>query len=300
MTRSTWAGIFPSLATPFLPNGDLNLDDQRAITRFALDSGSHGLICFGLAGEVFRLTPEERIELLRVIADETAGQIPLLAGVGTEAEHTSIRLARAAVDAGADGLVIPPPITAPASTSELIRYFETIAAAVDVPVMIQDAPEYLKLEVGPHVVEQLLSRIPNFVALKLEVGAPGLVPWVESFSDDLAIFCGNGGLHMIDCLQHGAVGLAPGVDVVDMLVDIHDLLRNTGEAEAWEKMRDLLPLLVFQMTTDIDHYNATAKYVLRTRNLVASDELRAPAYRLTPASRNLLDGYLAGLHLATV
>jgi 4-hydroxy-tetrahydrodipicolinate synthase len=300
MTRSTWAGIFPSLATPFLPNGDLGLDDQRAITRFALDSGSHGLICFGLAGEVFRLTPEERIELLRVIADQTAGEVPVLAGVGTEAEHTSIRLARAAVDAGADGLVIPPPITAPASTSELIRYFETIAAAVDVPVMIQDAPEYLKLEVGPHVVEQLLSRIPNFVALKLEVGAHALVPWVESFSDDLAIFCGDGGMYMIDCLQHGAVGIAPGVDVVDVLVDIHDLLQNSGEAEAWVKMREILPLLVFQMTTDIDHYNATAKYILRKRGLVTNDELRAPAYRLIPASRSILDGYLAELSLVTV
>lgn len=109
-------------------------------------SGSHGLICFGLAGEVFRLTPSERIELLGAIVDECGGRIPVLAGVGTEAKHTSVELARAAAAAGADGLVIPPPLTAPASSSELVRYFETVAGAVDLPVMIQAAPEYLRVE----------------------------------------------------------------------------------------------------------------------------------------------------------
>ena len=80
MNTPAWSGIYPSLATPFLPDGDLDLEGQRALVRFALDSGAHGLICFGLAGEVFRLTPSERIELLRVIVDECGGQVPVLAG----------------------------------------------------------------------------------------------------------------------------------------------------------------------------------------------------------------------------
>ena len=74
MIRPSWRGVFPSLATPFDENGELDLAGQRAITRFAVDSGSHGLICFGLAGEVFRLTPSERLELLAVIVDECAGR----------------------------------------------------------------------------------------------------------------------------------------------------------------------------------------------------------------------------------
>jgi dihydrodipicolinate synthase/N-acetylneuraminate lyase len=299
MPRSSWTGIFPSLATPFLPNGDLDIDDQRAIVRFALESGSHGLICFGLAGEVFRLTPDERIELLRAIVEECGGRVPVLAGVGAEAEHTSIRLAKAAVDAGADGVVIPPPITAPASESELIRYFERVAGEADVPVMIQDAPEYLNLEVGPAVIAQLVDRIPNFSALKLEIAADALVPWIEAFADQLAIFCGNGGLYLIDCLRHGAAGVAPGVDLVDVLVEIHDLWEEDRQHEAWERMRLVLPMIIFQMR-DINHYNATAKHVLRRRGVISNTELRAPAYRLIDAGRRILDDYLAQLELATV
>src|SRR5919201_5065467 len=113
----SWSGIFPSLPTPFSPEGDLDLPSQRAVVRFAVENGSHGLICFGLAGEVFRRSTGERLELLNTIVDEVGGRVPVLAGVGTEAEHTSIRLAKATAAAGADGLVIPPPITAPASRS---------------------------------------------------------------------------------------------------------------------------------------------------------------------------------------
>jgi dihydrodipicolinate synthase/N-acetylneuraminate lyase len=291
-----WSGIFPSLPTPFSPDGDLDLDSQRSVVRFAIDSGAHGIICFGLAGEVFRLTADERLELLRVIVDETDGCIPVLAGVGLEAEHTSVRLAQAAAAAGADGIVVPPPITCPAADSELVRYFERVAGAVDVPVMIQDAPDYLDVEVGPKVIATLLARIPNLAALKLEVGGDGVADWVEAFAGRLPVFCGNGGLYLLDCLANGAAGVAPGADVVDVLVDIYELWRSDRQAEAWGRMERLVPMLAFQMQ-DIDHYNATAKRVLHRRGKLSSPEMRAPARRLNPSGEALVDQYMVRLNL---
>jgi 2-keto-3-deoxy-L-arabinonate dehydratase len=296
---TAWRGIFPSLATPFTANGDLDVQGQRAVARFALDSGSHGLICFGLAGEVFRLTPEERIELLHAIVQETAGRVPVLAGVGTEATHSSVRLAKAAAEAGADGLVVPPPLTAPASKAALVRYFQDVAAATDLPVMIQDAPEYLGVDVGPEVVGELLETIPNLAALKLEVGAGGLAEWASTFEERLTIFCGSGGLYLLDCLEHGAAGVAPGVDLVDLLVDVYELWSSDRHAEARERMRALLPMLILQMQT-IDYYNATAKYVLCRRGVLSGSELRAPALELDTVGKRLVDGYLAELGLAAV
>jgi 2-keto-3-deoxy-L-arabinonate dehydratase len=294
-----WRGIFPSLATPFTVTGDLDLAGQRAVTRFALDSGSHGLICFGLAGEVFRLTPDERIELLRAIVEETDGRVPVLAGVGTEATHSSVRLAKAAADAGADGLVIPPPLTAPGSRPTLVGYFQEVAAATDLPVMIQDAPEYLGVEVGPAVVEELLQTIPNLAALKLEVGAEGVASWSSAFEGRLTIFCGSGGMYLLDCLEHGAAGVAPGVDLVDLLVDLYELWSSGSNAEARERMRAVLPMLSFQMQT-IEYYNATAKYVLCRRGVLSVGDLRAPAIQIDEAGRRLVDRYLAELGLSAV
>jgi dihydrodipicolinate synthase/N-acetylneuraminate lyase len=293
---TSWSGIFPSLPTPFSLNGDLDLDGQRSVVRFAIESGSHGLICFGLAGEVFRLTADERLELLATIVDEASGRVPVLAGVGMEAEHTSIRLAKAAAAAGADGIVIPPPTTCPAVPSELIRYFERVAGAVDIPVMIQDAPEYLSVEVGPKVVQTLADRIPNLAALKLEVAGDGLADWVEALEGRVTLFGGNGGLYLIDCLEHGAAGLAPGTDVVDLLVEIHELWRTDRRSDAWDRFQRIVPMLAFQIQ-DIDHYNATAKYVLHKRGIVSCPELRAPAYRLNASGETILDQYLLQLGL---
>jgi 2-keto-3-deoxy-L-arabinonate dehydratase len=294
-----WRGIFPSLPTPFTATGDIDLDGQRAVTRFALESGSHGLICFGLAGEVFRLTPDERIELLQAIVAETDGRVPVLAGVGTEATHSSVRLARAAADAGADGLVIPPPLTAPTSRPALVRYFQEVAAATDLPVMIQDAPEYLGVDVGPEVVGELRETVPNLAALKLEVGAGGLADWSSTFDGRLTIFCGSGGLYLLDCLEHGAAGVAPGVDLVDLLVGIYELWSCDSHTEARERMRAVLPMLTFQMQT-IDYYNATAKYVLCRRGVLSVSDLRAPDLPLDAVGRRLVDRYLAELGLSAV
>jgi dihydrodipicolinate synthase/N-acetylneuraminate lyase len=293
---TTWRGIFPSLPTPFTPDGDLDVASQRSVVRFAIESGAHGLICFGLAGEVFRLTPDERLELLAAIVDEADGRVPVLAGVGTEAEHTSIRLAEAAAAAGADGIVIPPPLTCPAESSELVRYFERIGGAVDVPVMIQDAPEYLKVEVGPETVAALAQRMPNLAAIKLEVPGDGIEPWLDVIGDRIALFCGSGGLYLLDCFDHGAHGVAPGADTVDLLVQIYDLWLADEKEAAWEQLRRLVPLLAFQIPT-IEHYNATAKHVLHKRGAMAHPDLRAPAFRLNKTGEAILDRYLVDLGL---
>ena len=148
----TWAGIFPSIPTAFADDGSLDLASQAAVARFSVDCGAQGLLCFGLAGEVFRLTPRERREALEAIVEAVAGRIPVLAGVGAEALHTSLALAREAREAGADGVVIPPPVTTRPSRRELVRYFAEIAAAAELPAMVQDAPEFLGIELGPELV----------------------------------------------------------------------------------------------------------------------------------------------------
>jgi 4-hydroxy-tetrahydrodipicolinate synthase len=298
VTGRTWAGIYPSLPTPFLESGAVDLDAQRSVVRFAVQSGAHGIICFGLAGEVFRITPAERIELLEVIVEEVAGRIPVFAGVGTESEYHSVELARATAAAGATGIVIPAPLTSPPSGEALLRYFERIAAAVELPVMIQDAPEYLNVEVGPELVATLAQRAPNLAVVKLEVGPNGLAPWVETLGDRLAIFGGNGGLYLIDCLEHGASGIAPGVDTVDLQVEIHNLLTANRGSEARERMRLLVPMLAFQMQT-IELYNATAKHVLVRRGVIPRADLRAPAVPLDDVSRQVIDGYIDALGLVT-
>jgi dihydrodipicolinate synthase/N-acetylneuraminate lyase len=285
-----WAGIFPSIPTAFADDGSLDLASQAAVTRFSVECGAQGLLCFGLAGEVFRLTPRERREALEVIVEAVGGRMPVLAGVGAESLHTSLVLAREARAAGADGVVIPPPVTTHPSRRELARYFAEIAAAGELPAMVQDAPEFLGIELGPELVVELARSTPEIVCVKLEAGPERIAEWVEAAAGELAVFGGNAGLYLLDTLDQGAAGIAPGADVTDELTAIYALWRAGDAAAAHRRFTRILPLLVFE-SQGIEHYNACAKHLLVRRGVLASSHMRAPTSGLTAVGRSLAERY---------
>jgi 4-hydroxy-tetrahydrodipicolinate synthase len=285
-----WAGIFPSIPTAFSDDGALDLASQAAVARFSVECGAQGLLCFGLAGEVFRLTPGERREALEAIVEAVAGRVPVLAGVGAEALHSSLALARDARAAGADGVVIPPPVTTRPSRRELMRYFAEIAAAAELPAMVQDAPEFLGVELGPDLVVELARSSAEIGCVKLEAGAERIAEWVAAAAGELSVFGGNAGLFLLDSLDQGAVGIAPGAEVTDELTASYALWRS-GDAEgARRRFAPVLPLLVFE-SQGIEHFNACAKHLLVRRGVLASSHMRAPTTGLSAIGRALAERY---------
>ena len=104
---------------------------------------------------------------------------------------------------------------------------------------------------------------------------------------------------LIDCLRFGAPGVAPGVDLVDLLVEIYDLWSQDRNGDGWQRMVRVLPMPTFQMQT-IEHYDATAKYVVQKRGIVQCDRMRAPAEQLGPAGGKITSDYLTRLSLVRV
>lgn len=297
MTAS-WSGIFPSIPTAFGDDGELDLASQAAVARFMVECGADGLLCFGLAGEVFRLTPDERRAALEAIVEAVAGRIPVLAGVGAESLHTSLALARQTRAAGADGVVIPPPITTRPGRHEVARYFAEIASAGGLPAMVQDAPEFLGVELGPELVLELARSCPEIVCVKLETGAERVASWVEQ-AGGFTVFGGNGGLYMLDILDHGAAGLAPGADFADELAAIYALWRAGDGAAARRRFERVLPLIVFELQGGIEHLNACTKHLLRRRGILASSHMRAPVTALSELGRSLAEQKFDSLQRAT-
>jgi dihydrodipicolinate synthase/N-acetylneuraminate lyase len=295
--RSTpWRGVFPSIPTPFLPEGGVDVEAQRRIVRFAIDHGAHGLICFGLAGEVLKLAPEERKRLCEAIVEEAAGAVPVFVGVGAESEHVARDLARSAERAGVDGAVIPPPVLTRLAPDALHGYLCRVAEQVSLPVMIQDAPGLLGVDLGAALVGRVIDSAANVKYVKLEIAGDGMRHWVQEIAGRAAVFGGNGGLYILDCLRAGAAGIAPGLEVVDLLVAIHDA-ELAGETERAERLfAEFLPMMVFEMQ-DLDHYNACCKYVLTRRGVDLWPGLCAPSMELGPDTHALLDGYISALRL---
>lgn len=298
--RVSWRGILPALPTLFDEvDGGVDADAFCRVARFAIEAGASGLVTFGLAGEVSRLVDAERERLLTQLIADVGPDIPVLTGVTTANTGASQALARQAERAGAAAVVIAPPTAARLSDQDLVGYIADVASATRLPAVVQDAPEYLPVAVGPAVVLEAARRAPNIAAVKLETGAEGIEIWRARLGRDFGIYGGNGGMFLLDCVRAGADGIIPGVDTVDFQVEI-DRAERDGRAEQADGLfQRLLPLLVFEMQS-IDHYNMCAKHVLNRRGIDVPLQLRAPGpRRLSRQSIARLDRYLESIGLRT-
>jgi 4-hydroxy-tetrahydrodipicolinate synthase len=294
----TWRGVYPAICTPFTPDDEVDVEAQRRVVRFALECGSHGIVAFGLAGEVLKLSANERRELTDAILEEVGGAVPVFVGIGAPSIQVSIELARHAEAAGASCIVVPAPMSGALDEDALVDYFARVAAAVAVPVMIQDAPAYLGIRLGVGVVQRVGSVAENVRLVKLEAGPAEMSHWIDRLGSEYAVWGGDGGMYMLDCVRSGAAGIIPGVDLVDVLVRVYEAEARGETALADERLREILPMLVFEMQGSIDHFNACAKQILVQRGVLQHDRLRPPAGALGRASRMLLERHLAGLQLA--
>ncbi len=292
-----WQGILPSLPTPFVADGRVDVDAFCRVARFAAESSVGGLVTFGLAGEVSRLTLAEREMLLEALISEIGAEVPILTGATAENTAESRRLVEHAEGAGAAGVILPPPTAYSLSENEMIDFFVDVASATSLPVIIQDAPEYLSVALRPAAVAEAASRAVNISAVKLETGAEGIELWQAELGSSFGIYGGNGGVFLLDCLRSGADGIMPGVDTVDLQVRIAQAESSGRRDEAEDLFMRLLPMLVFEMQS-IEHYNLCAKYVLRRRGIELGSYLRLPGpSRLSDRSTQRLENYLSSLGL---
>jgi 4-hydroxy-tetrahydrodipicolinate synthase len=298
--RTEWAGIFPVLCTPFDAEGAIDVEAQRAVVAFALACGVDGLVCFGLGAEVNKLTPDERRRLTDAIVDEAAGRVPVLIGVGAEAVHTAVELARAAEAAGADGVVVPPPFTAGLAGDDLTGYFGAVAAAVDLPVMLQDASVYLGSALSPELVRRLAGEQPNIRYVKIEAGPEETARWVAGVGSDVNVFTGDAGAYLLPCLRAGAVGNIPAVELADRLAAAYQAEARGDTAAAEAAFLPLLPYLLFALQSGIDHCNAATKAMLVRRGVLPRAGLREPAPDFGSLFDELVDGHAAALELSPV
>jgi 2-keto-3-deoxy-L-arabinonate dehydratase len=268
--------------------------------RFALERGAHGLVVFGLAGEVLKLSADERRRLIDAILGEVDGRVPVLIGVTSESLPATIELARYAERAGASAVVATGPLSGALHGDAIVDYLVAVAAETSLPVMVQDAPAYLGVSLGPDTVRRAGERAPNIRLVKIEAGPSELAEWVTTLGAEFSVWGGDGGAYLLDCIRAGAAGIVPGVDLVDLLVEIYEAEAAGERDRSDELFRRVLPILVFEMQQSIDHYNQCAKLVLARRGVLEHTALRQPAAELPAISRQLLAQHLDVLDLDDV
>lgn len=288
-------GLVPILATPFLPDGTLDVPSLRRLTEFQLVSGVDGVAVFGMASENFALTAAERAVILREVTDVVAGAVPVVAGVAATSTVTALEQV-AACEAASALMVLPPYLVKP-GPAQVVDFYGAVAAAGP-EVMVQDAPGATGVAMpAPLIVE--LAKLPGVTSVKVE--APPTAPKVAAVVDAVADpqFAVLGGQNAQYCLAEyagGGVGTMPACEFPDLLAPVLADWHAGRQSDARAGFARLLPLILCGLQQGVAW--AIHKEVLVRRGLIAHATVRAPA--ATPSRTTLadLDAVLSGLGLS--
>lgn len=158
------SGIMPAIVTPIDDQGELNVRSFELLLSRLYEAGCHGMYVCGQTGEGLQLPPAVREHAVEVAVANSPRGTGVIAHVGAASTDGAVRLARHASRTGAHAISSLPPGSA-YSFAEVRAYYEALAAASSVPVLVYYFPEFsAAIRTLEDVLE--LCAIPNVAGLK--------------------------------------------------------------------------------------------------------------------------------------
>jgi len=257
-------GIYPMLYAFFGTDGRLDRQAMRRQVGACLAGGAHGIAALGLATEVSKLDEAERLDVLDWLCADVGGRVPVAITVFGETVDKQVAFIAAARSAGVDWVILQPPPLPGLGEKDLIAFFGAIADEAELPVAIQNAPEYLGVGLSPDGLAELNRRHPSVSIVKGEGPAVLIEEVIRRTGGKLTVLNGRGGLELPDNLRAGCAGMIPAPDCFDVQVRIFELMQAGEEQEAERLYAQVLPAIAFVMQS-IDHLTCYGKRLTAAR-----------------------------------
>jgi 4-hydroxy-tetrahydrodipicolinate synthase len=163
--------VITAMVTPFRADGAVDLERFRELANHLVENGSDGLVVCGTTGESPTLSDAEKLDLFRVAVDAVGDRATVIAGTGTYDTGHSARLTREAAELGVDGILVVTPYYNKPPQRAIVRHFEEIAAATDLPVVAYNIPGRVVVNIESATIARL-AEIENVVAVKQALDDP--------------------------------------------------------------------------------------------------------------------------------
>lgn len=204
MKNTVFKGIATAMVTPMTATG-VDYDAFARFIDFQLEAGVNALVAVGTTGESATLSPEERREVIRFTVDRVAGQVPVIAGTGTNNTAHVVEFTKSACGDGADAVLVVTPYYNKATQKGMIAHFTTVADASERPVILYNVPSRTGCNLLPETVA-VLAEHPNIAAIKEASGNMAqVVALAAQCGDKLDIYSGEDGI-TVPILAMGGAG----------------------------------------------------------------------------------------------
>ena len=277
-----WEGVMPAVTTKFTADDKLDLELFEVNIKTQLDAGVHGIVLGGTLGEASTLSYEEKRILTRKAVEIVAGKVPVMMNIAEQTTAGAIAAANTALEDGASGLMMLPPMRYKASDRETVTYFKAVAQSTSLPIMVYNNPVDYKIEVTLDMFEELLEE-SNIQAVKESTRDISNVTRIKNrFGDRLKIMTGVDTL-ALESLLMGADGWVAGLVCAfpAETVAIYELQKAGRIDEALAIYRWFLPLLEL----DIDAQLVQNIKLAEVHTNIGSEFVRAPRLPLSGKRR---------------
>ena len=285
-------GSLPALVTPF-ENGKVDVDALKKLVDWHIDQGSNGLVPVGTTGESPTLTHEEHDMVVKVVVAQAAGQVPVIAGAGSNNTAETVRLVKAAKEAGATAaLVVTPYYNKPTQAGLKAHFLATADCGID--IIIYNIPGRSAVDMSVETMGELAAH-KHIIGVKDATGDLSRVPkqrlscgedFVQVSGEDATAlgFNAHGGIGCISVTANMAPALCAQMQAATLAGDYATALKITDK---------LMPL---HLATFQEPGLVSAKYGLSKLGL-CTQEVRSPLVGLSDSAKAAMDSALrfAGL-----
>jgi 4-hydroxy-tetrahydrodipicolinate synthase len=284
--------VLTAMATPFSPDGNLDLDGARRLASHLLDQGTDTLVVAGTTGESPTLTADEKARLWAAVV-EVAGGERVMVGTSTYSTAESVELTHLAEKAGAGSLLLVTPYYNKPPQSGLVAHFTAIARSTGLPCMLYNIPGRTACTIEVPTLVRLFQDLDNVVAVKDAVGDMAAASRLHRETGGAIEQYSGDDKNLLPLLAVGGVGV---VSVAAHLVGpaLQELVA------AWERgdTAAALDLHLRHLAMFEGLFATTSPILLKAcLNLLGlpAGPLRPPLVEATPEQVELARGLLAGV-----
>ena len=250
-----WKGVYPAVTTKFTKDDRLDFPEFDKSIEAQLAAGVDGIVICGSLGETSTMSDDEKIDLTAHTVKLVNGRVPVIYNIAEQTTKVAINNGKRAMDKGADGLMLLPPMRYKADSDETVTYFTDIAKSVPLPIMIYNNPVDYGIKVTLEMFDQM-AEYSNINAVKESTrDVTNVTRMINQFGDRYSILTGVDPLAM-ECLVLGADGWVAGLvnAFPKETVAIFRLVKEGRYNEALTIYRWFLPLLELDIHPKLVQY----------------------------------------------
>lgn len=278
-----WKGVMPAVTTKFTSDDRLDLELFNKNIRTQVDAGVSAIVLGGTLGEASTLAESEKQLLTETTVQHVGQEVPVILNIAEQTTKGAVKAAENAKNWGASGLMMLPPMRYKATDYETVAYFQAVARATDLPIMVYNNPVDYGVEVTPEMFDELLREDTIQAVKESTRDISNVTRLRRRFGDRLAIMTGVDTLGL-ESLMMGADGWIAGLVCAFPAETVAIFaLQKAGRLEEARKLYQwFLPLLELDINPQLVQNIKLAEVATG----IGSEHVRPPRLPLQGAERD--------------